>query len=96
MALESARTGVRRCRTDVEATRIDLNAGYKGSDGRAYSDLIEDWEIQVDKILVNLDEMITNLRTNVQEVNKNQQAVNEAIRNARGNGDATYHALMGR
>ncbi|MER7539029.1 hypothetical protein ABTX77_30225 [Streptomyces sp. NPDC097704] len=96
MALESARTGVRRCRADVESTRIDLNTGYKGSDGRAYSELIGDWETQVDKILGNLDEMIVNLQTNVQEVNRNQQAVNEAINNARATGNPTYHALMGR
>ncbi|MGW0812782.1 WXG100 family type VII secretion target [Streptomyces viridiviolaceus] len=94
-ALQSAQEGVKRCLTDVENTRTGLNTGYQGSDGRAYSDLLAEWEVQVGKILGNLEEMITNLQTNATEVAKNQHAANEAIRNVRAKGHAAYSTLMG-
>ncbi|GGT64293.1 hypothetical protein GCM10010207_74390 [Streptomyces atratus] len=91
-ALESAMRGVQRCRQDVEATGTGLTTGYQGSDGRAYRDLIVQWDGQCGKILDNLKHMIDTLTTSLSEIDKNQQASNDAIRNA---GNSTYHTLMG-
>ncbi|WP_121712976.1 hypothetical protein [Streptomyces sp. E5N91] len=79
----------------MESTRMGLTTGYQGSDGRAYSDLLSEWEVHVGRILQNLEEMIGNLETNAKEVSKNQQAANESIQNVRAKGNATYSALMG-
>ncbi|MEV7080016.1 hypothetical protein AB0N88_15915 [Streptomyces sp. NPDC093516] len=100
-ALESALQGVQRCRADVEATRNALTTGYQGSDGRAYAELIMQWEARCKKITDNLEHMINTLTTSLSEIDKNQQASNEAIRaaaaqsNSTHGSGATYNTLMG-
>ncbi|MFJ7495165.1 hypothetical protein ACIQZB_29000 [Streptomyces sp. NPDC097727] len=91
-ALESALKGIQRSRLDVEATKTNLTAGYQGSDGRAYTALIAQWEGQCDVIVANLHKMIDALNTNDQEVNKNQQQAHEAMRKA----SSAYNTLIGR
>ncbi|MEU6290886.1 WXG100 family type VII secretion target [Streptomyces sp. NPDC046988] len=94
-ALESALQGIQRSRQDVETTKMNLASGYQGSDGRAYTELIAQWEGQCNIIVANLNKMIETLNTNDQEVNKNQASANEAIRNASQKSNGAYNALMG-
>ncbi|MFE4453474.1 hypothetical protein [Streptomyces sp. NPDC056796] len=95
-ALESAFTGVLRSRQDVEAMRNNLSAGYKGSDGGLFQQLIADWEGQAEKILRGLREVINSLNTTLTAMNENQGSSNEAINNAYKQSNDLFNQLTGK
>ncbi|MFJ4622375.1 hypothetical protein [Streptomyces sp. NPDC088812] len=94
-ALESAFTGVVRSRQDVEATRNNLAAGYKGSDGLAYANLLQEWEKQAVVIGNNLKDMIDSLNTTLSAMHQDQGSSNEAINQAYQASSSVFDQMMG-
>lgn len=81
-ALESARDGVARCRQDVEATRSNLSAAYRGSDGGQYGELLRKWDDQCAVIQKNLQGMVEALNLSMQQHQQTQTSAGEAISRA--------------
>jgi uncharacterized protein YukE len=94
-ALESAFSGIMRCRQDVDGTRAGLAPGYGGEDGRAYGQLLEQWDAQCNVILKNLEDMIDKLNTSLQHHHKTQGSANDAINQAFSKADAAFQDLVG-
>ncbi|WP_331749091.1 hypothetical protein [Streptomyces chartreusis] len=94
-ALEMAFSGIVKCRQDVESTKNNLMAHYKGSDGGAFKDLVTAWEEKADVILRNVQEMIDTLNHTLTEHGKQQGSSNEAINQAYSQSDAIFDALAG-
>lgn len=94
-ALESAFSGVLRCRQDVEATRFNLSSGYKGSDGGAFGKLIESWEQQADIILRNVEDMVQALNETLTAQGKQQGSSNENINQAYSQSQGVFDTLTG-
>ncbi|MCC8338947.1 hypothetical protein LMJ38_23800 [Streptomyces sp. R1] len=94
-ALESAFSGILRCRQDVEATRFNLASGYKGSDGGAFRNLIEAWERQADIILKNVEDMVEALNQTLTEQGKQQGSSNAAINSAFTQSQGVFDTLTG-
>ena len=94
-ALEQAFTGVTRIRQDVESTRFNLASGYKGSDGKAFGDLIDRWEGKADIILRNLRDMIEKLNQTLIAHNQQQGSSNEHINQAYSQSESVFEALHG-
>ncbi|KAF2775047.1 hypothetical protein STPH1_7234 [Streptomyces sp. OM5714] len=94
-ALETAFSGVLRCRQDVEATKTTLMLHYKGSDGGAFKDLVTSWEEKADVILKNVQDMIETLNQTLAEHGKQQGSSNQAINEAYAQSDAVFDALAG-
>ncbi|MGV9914642.1 hypothetical protein [Streptomyces tendae] len=91
-ALHQAEEAVKRCVSNVGMVQDGLKAGYQGSDGYRYNDLLAEWQNKARTILSNLGNMITSLETNAAEVAKNQAEANEMF-SARAM--ATANALKG-
>lgn len=94
-ALEMAFNGVMKCRQDVENTKNNLLAHYKGSDGGAFKDLVTAWEEKADVILTNVQDMIETLNQTLVEHGKQQGSSVESINEAYAQSDAVFDALAG-
>jgi uncharacterized protein YukE len=94
-ALESAFSGILRCRQDVESTRFNLASGYKGSDGGAFGKLMESWEQQADVILRNVEDMVQALNQTLSEQGKRQGSSNEQINQAYSQSQGVFDTLAG-
>ncbi|MFE4663703.1 hypothetical protein ACFRI7_02600 [Streptomyces sp. NPDC056716] len=95
MALETAQQGIKRCDDDVQATRMNLAAGYQGSDGGEFGRLIDKWHEQALIIQKNIQDMITALQTTDRTHTETQSAAVEAVVNASGKSDAAFAAMVG-
>ncbi|MEE1940112.1 hypothetical protein V1L54_12000 [Streptomyces sp. TRM 70361] len=78
-ALSMAFKGVQRCQQDVQGTRQNLGTSYGGSDGGAFGKLLDEWDRNVDTILLNLDRMVDELNETLREHGLAQGSSNEAI-----------------
>ncbi|MEV5810352.1 hypothetical protein [Streptomyces parvulus] len=94
-ALEMAYSGVQRILQDVHGTKNNLSSSYQGSDGGAYSRLLDLWDDQVVVILKNLEDMIDKLNTSLVEHGLAQGSSNEAIDQAFSASEAAFDALAG-
>lgn len=94
-ALEMAFSGILKSRQDVENTKNNLMAHYKGSDGGAFRDLVTAWEEKADVILTNVQDMIDTLNQTLAEHGKQQGSANDSINQAYGQSDAVFDALHG-
>lgn len=94
-ALESAFSGISRIKQDVQSTRYNLSAGYKGSDGGAFQKLVEDWEEQADVILKNLEEMVDRLNQTLTRHQQQQGSSNDQINQGFQQARAVFDALHG-
>jgi uncharacterized protein YukE len=94
-ALEMAYTGVSKIRQDVESTRQALTAGYKGSDGGAFNQLVNSWEDQADIILKNLRDMVDKLNETLRSHQLQQGSSNDQINQAYNQAAQVFHTLQG-
>ncbi|MCO5971952.1 WXG100 family type VII secretion target [Actinoallomurus soli] len=94
-ALEMAYTGITKIKQDVESTRFNLAAGYKGSDGQAFQDLVNSWEQQADVILKNLQDMVDKLNQTLTSQHQQQGSSNESINQGYQQAQAVFNALHG-
>ncbi|MGW6460626.1 hypothetical protein ACWF94_32665 [Streptomyces sp. NPDC055078] len=94
-ALEMAFTGVTKCRQDVENTRNNLMAHYKGADGGSFMRLVEAWEAKCDVILFNVQDMIEALNNTLVEHGKQQGSSVDEINKAYTESDAIFDTLRG-
>lgn len=94
-ALEQAFTGIQNCRQDVENMKHNLASGLKGSDGKAYQDLLKQWDDQAEIISRNVQEMIETLNETLRQQNLTQGSSNEAINQAYNQSQAVFDALRG-
>ncbi|NBM15788.1 hypothetical protein [Streptomyces sp. GC420] len=94
-ALEQAFTGIQNCRRDVESMKHNLASGLKGSDGKAYQDLLKQWDDQAEVISVNVREMIDTLNETLRTQGLTQGSSNEAINQAYSGSQAVFDALKG-
>ncbi|MCO5994325.1 hypothetical protein [Actinoallomurus rhizosphaericola] len=94
-ALEMAYSGIFKIRQDVQNTRFNLAAGYKGSDGGAFQDLISSWEDQADVILRNLEEMVDKLNQTLTKQHQQQGSSNESINQGFQEARAVFDTLHG-
>lgn len=94
-SLEQAFTGITKIRQDVESTRFNLASGYKGSDGKLFGDLVNNWEQQADVILGNLRDMIDKLNQTLTAHHQQQGSSNDQINQAYSQSQAVFEALHG-
>lgn len=94
-SLEQAFTGITKIRQDVESTRFNLASGYKGSDGKLFGDLVNNWEQQADVILGNLRDMIDKLNHTLTAHHQQQGSSNDQINQAYSQSQAVFEALHG-
>ncbi|MFG2945820.1 hypothetical protein [Streptomyces adustus] len=94
-ALESAFSGILKCRQDVDSTRATLSTGYQGSDGGQFGSLLQQWDEQCDTILRNLKDMIVKLDTSLAQHGKAQGSSNDAINQAYSASQAAFDQLAG-
>ncbi|MER6632214.1 hypothetical protein ABT301_29040 [Streptomyces sp. NPDC000987] len=94
-ALESALSGITRCRRDVDSTRGDLARGYQGSDGAQFGQLLQLWDEQCGVIQKNLQDMIEKLGLSLREHTKTQAASHDAVQQASQASQAAFQALSG-
>jgi uncharacterized protein YukE len=94
-ALEQAFSGITKIRQDVESTRFNLAAGYKGSDGQKFGELVNNWEQQADVILGNLHDMIEKLNQTLTSHHQQQGSSNEQINHMYNQSQAVFNALHG-
>lgn len=94
-SLELAYGGVQRILQDVESTKTNLSGSYQGSDGGAYSRLLDQWDDQVVIILKNLEDMIDKLNTSLTQHGLAQGSGNDAIDQAFSASEAAFDALSG-
>ncbi|MFE6777595.1 hypothetical protein [Streptomyces sp. NPDC057702] len=94
-ALEQAFTGVQNCRRDVENMKFNLASGLKGSDGRAYQELLRQWDDQAEVISVNVRDMINTLTETLRQQGVTQQSSNESIHQAYNQSQSVFDALKG-
>jgi uncharacterized protein YukE len=94
-ALEQAFSGITNIRKDVEATRYNLAAGYKGSDGGKFGELVNSWEQQADVILVNLRDMVDKLNQTLASQHQQQGSSNDQINQMYNQATAVFNTLHG-
>ncbi|WP_299531691.1 hypothetical protein [uncultured Streptomyces sp.] len=94
-ALEQAFTGIQNCRQDVENMKHNLASGLKGSDGKAYQDLLKQWDDQAEVISANVREMIDTMNETLRTQGLTQGASNDAINQAYNGSQAIFDALRG-
>lgn len=94
-ALESAFSGILKCRQNVEDTKNTLMAHYKGSDGGQFTSLVTSWEEKCDVVLTNVQDMIDTLNQTLVENGRQQGSSNDAINQAYAQSDAVFDALNG-
>lgn len=94
-ALEQAFSGITKIRQDVESTRHNLASGYKGSDGGAFGDLVNNWEQQCDVILTNLRDMVDKLNQTLSSQHQQQGSSNDQINQAYNQSQSVFDALHG-
>ncbi|MEU3185081.1 hypothetical protein ABZ707_12895 [Streptomyces sp. NPDC006923] len=94
-ALEQAFTGIQNSRQDVENMKFNLASGLKGSDGKAYQDLLKQWDDQAEIISRNVREMIDTLNETLRQQGLTQGSSNEAINQAYSQSQSVFDALHG-
>lgn len=94
-ALESAFSGILKCRQDVDNTRATLSSGYQGSDGGQFGTLLAQWDEQCNTILRNLEDMVDKLNTSLVEHGKAQGSSNDAINQAFNASQSAFDQLIG-
>jgi early secretory antigenic target protein ESAT-6 len=94
-ALESAFTGVQNCRQDVENMKFNLASGLKGSDGKAFQDLLKLWDDQAEIISRNVRDMVDTLNETLRVQGLTQGSNNEAINNSYTQSQSVFDALSG-
>ncbi|GGZ00851.1 hypothetical protein [Streptomyces poonensis] len=94
-ALEQAFSGIQNCRQDVENMKHNLASGLKGSDGKAYQDLLKLWDDQAEVISTNVRDMIETLNETLRAQGLAQGSSNEAINQAYSGSQAIFDALKG-
>ncbi|MFJ5220809.1 hypothetical protein ACIP98_39860 [Streptomyces sp. NPDC088354] len=94
-ALESAFSGIMKCRQDVDNTRATLSAGYQGSDGAQFGTLLTQWDGQCNNILRTLEDMVDKLNQSLMQHGKAQGASNDAINQAYNQSQAAFDQLVG-
>ncbi|MEU3557060.1 hypothetical protein [Streptomyces fragilis] len=94
-ALESAFTGVQNCRQDVENMKFNLASGLKGSDGKAFQDLLKLWDDQAEIISRNVREMVDTLNETLRVQGLTQGSNSEAINTSYTQSQAVFDALSG-
>ncbi|MCW2860649.1 MAG: hypothetical protein JWP48_2357 [Actinoallomurus sp.] len=94
-ALEMAFSGITSIRKDVESTRFNLAAGYKGSDGGKFQDLVNAWEQQADVILGNLRDMVDKLNQTLAAQHQQQGSSNDQINQGYNQSMSVFNALHG-
>jgi uncharacterized protein YukE len=92
-ALEQAFTGITKIRQDVESTRHNLASGYKGSDGKQFGELVDNWEQQCDVILGNLRDMVDKLNQTLTKQHQQQGSSNDQINQAYNQSQSVFNAL---
>ncbi|MDX3240551.1 hypothetical protein [Streptomyces sp. ME18-1-4] len=66
----------------MEATRSNLSAAYRGSDGGQYGELLRKWDDQCAVIQKNLQGMVEALNLSMQQHQQTQTSAGEAISRA--------------
>ncbi|MCP3770687.1 MULTISPECIES: hypothetical protein [Streptomyces] len=94
-ALESAFTGVQNCRQDVENMKFNLASGLKGSDGKAFQDLLKLWDDQAEIISRNVRDMVDTLNETLRVQGLTQGSNSEAINNSYTQSQSVFDALSG-
>ncbi|MCF0085113.1 MULTISPECIES: hypothetical protein [unclassified Streptomyces] len=94
-ALESAFSGIMKIRQDVDGTRATLSAGYQGSDGGQYGQLLRQWDEQCSVILRNLETMVDRLNQSLVQHNKTQGSSNDQINQAYSASQSAFDQLAG-
>lgn len=94
-ALESALTGIRKSRQDVDNTSADLSRGYQGSDGAQFGQLLIKWDGQCDVIQRTLQDMIDKLAASLTQHQRTQTAAGDAVAQASRASDTVFHELAG-
>ncbi|MEU8522906.1 hypothetical protein [Streptomyces sp. NBC_01216] len=94
-ALEMAFTGVQNCRQDVESMKFNLASGLKGSDGKAFQDLLKLWDDQAEVISKNVRDMVDTLNETLQQQGLTQGSNNDSINTAYNQSQSVFDALKG-
>jgi hypothetical protein len=94
-ALEMAHAGITRCREDVQGTQGTLSAGYQGSDGKGFYDLLTLWDDQVEVILKNLQDVIDSLEISNRTHGQTQSGATDGIVTAVSASNGVFDALAG-
>ncbi|MCX4966945.1 hypothetical protein OHA98_19340 [Streptomyces sp. NBC_00654] len=94
-ALEMAFTGITKCSQDVQNTKNNLMSHYKGSDGKAFVDLVTAWEEKAEVIMVNVQDMIETLNHTLAEHGKQQGSAVDSINQEYARSDSVFDALRG-
>ncbi|MFF2525166.1 hypothetical protein [Streptomyces liangshanensis] len=94
-ALEQAFTGIQNCRRDVENMKFNLSSGLKGTDGKAFQDLLKQWDDQAEVISRNVMSMVDTLNETLKQQGMVQGASNEAINQAYSQSQSVFDALRG-
>ncbi|MEV0850170.1 hypothetical protein AB0J21_30590 [Streptomyces sp. NPDC049954] len=94
-ALEQAFTGIQNSRQDVESTKWNMAQTLKGSDGKAYQDLLAQWDEQAEIISRNVRDMIDQLNETLTQQGLTQGSSHDSVDQAYHQSDAVFDALSG-
>ncbi|MBB5939704.1 hypothetical protein [Streptomyces zagrosensis] len=94
-ALEQAFTGVQNCRQDVENMKFNLASGLKGSVGKEYRDLLQQWDEQAEIISINVRDMVETLTETLRTQGHTETTSNDSIRQAYSQSQSVFDALKG-
>ena len=94
-ALESAFTGVQNCRQDVENMKFNLASGLKGTDGKAFQDLLKLWDDQAEIISKNVRDMVDTLNETLRVQGLTQGSNNDSINSAYTQSQSIFDTLQG-
>lgn len=94
-ALEMAFSGVQRSRQDVDNTKNNMSAAMKGSDGKAYQDLLTKWDDNAEEISRALRDMINQLNETLTQQGLTQGSSNDAINQKYTQSQQIFDDLVG-
>ncbi|WP_328672310.1 hypothetical protein [Streptomyces sp. NBC_00328] len=92
-ALDMARSGVNRIRTDVDSTGARLMTGYRGVDGGEFQKLLAQWDEQAAIIAKNIKDVMEELNNTLAKHGETQRTITEWVGSGSRQATAVFDTL---